>query len=54
MEIVFNTFADLPTLLNRFHILKMKLLDKYNRISFLTTILVMVLTGIIYYFTVSG
>ena len=31
----------------------MKLLDKYNRISFLTTILVMVLTGIVYYFTVS-
>lgn len=31
----------------------MKLLDKYNRISLLTTILVIIITGIIYYFTIS-
>lgn len=31
----------------------MKLLDKYNRISLLTTVLVMIVTGIIYYFTIS-
>lgn len=31
----------------------MKLLDKYNRISLLITVLVMVITGIIYYFTIS-
>lgn len=31
----------------------MKLLDKYNRISLFTTVLVIIITGIIYYFTVS-
>jgi signal transduction histidine kinase len=31
----------------------MKLLDKYNRISLLTTILVIIVTGFIYYFTIS-
>jgi signal transduction histidine kinase len=31
----------------------MKLLDKYNRISLLTTIMVMIVTGVIYYFTIS-
>lgn len=31
----------------------MKLLDKYNRISLLTTVLVIIITGIIYYFTIS-
>lgn len=31
----------------------MKLLDKYNRISLVTTILVIIITGIVYYFTIS-
>lgn len=31
----------------------MKLLDKYNRISFITTIMVIVVTGFVYYFTIS-
>jgi len=31
----------------------MKLLDKYNRISLMATITVMIITGIIYYFTIS-
>jgi len=31
----------------------MKLLDKYNRISLLTTIVVIIVTGFIYYFTIS-
>jgi signal transduction histidine kinase len=31
----------------------MKLLDKYNRISLVTTILVIVVTGFVYYFTIS-
>jgi hypothetical protein len=31
----------------------MKLQDKYNRISLLTTVLVMIVTGVIYYFTIS-
>ena len=31
----------------------MKLLDKYNRISLIVTILVIVITGIVYYFTIS-
>jgi signal transduction histidine kinase len=31
----------------------MKLLDRYNRISLLTTILVIVVTGVVYYFTIS-
>lgn len=31
----------------------MKLLDKYNRISLLTTILVIIVTGFVYYFTIS-
>lgn len=31
----------------------MKLLDKYNRISLLTTVLVIIITGFVYYFTIS-
>ncbi|GAB2971703.1 hypothetical protein GCM10027049_01610 [Mucilaginibacter puniceus] len=31
----------------------MKLLDKYNRISLITTVLVIIITGFIYYFTIS-
>ena len=31
----------------------MKLLDKYNRISLITTILVIIVTGFVYYFTIS-
>lgn len=31
----------------------MKLLDKYNRISLITTIVVIIITGIVYYFTIS-
>lgn len=31
----------------------MKLLDRYNRISLLTTVLAMIVTGVIYYFTIS-
>ncbi|MES2375694.1 MAG: HAMP domain-containing sensor histidine kinase [Bacteroidota bacterium] len=31
----------------------MKLLDKYNRISLITTILVIIITGVVYYFTIS-
>ncbi len=31
----------------------MKLLDKYNRISLITTILVIIITGFVYYFTIS-
>src|SRR4051812_35746693 len=31
----------------------MKLLDKYNRISLITTVLVIIVTGIVYYFTIS-
>lgn len=32
----------------------MKLLDKYNRISLLTTVVVMIITGIVYYYTISA
>lgn len=31
----------------------MKLLDKYNRISLITTVLVIIITGFVYYFTIS-
>jgi signal transduction histidine kinase len=31
----------------------LKLLDKYNRISLITTILVIIITGVVYYFTIS-